>query len=340
MIKYWQPMQDYKYFLNESKVHFDSSERVRLHTELWKPWQKLRLFDTDKAMEFLLPFYSNTGRPAKNQPQILRSFILFFLLFSEGLAKPSLTLWVDSSNTTASLPPSSAALRIPCRPSVLILTSWTGPGLHRQRTYMRGTNCFRLPGTAKSRISPKAKNGKHRRQSPKSQKLSKNGSWAGRISLLTLRGGCSASSIMWPSCLPWNPVSYQGNTLRFLETAPPCIPMPAHAGTTGLAHRKACGISPTPMLPGAGTATWKNITSATPCSNYPAITVNSGQTSRCSCVLPAQGGMIRSISLSLSMNWKNICRLFPSRICAWILQWTITPPTGFLKTGEYGPSST
>ena len=85
MIKYWQSMQNYKHFLSESKVHFDSSERVRLHTELWKPWQKLRLFDTDKAMEFLLPFYSSTGRPAKNQPQILRSFILFFLLCSEGL---------------------------------------------------------------------------------------------------------------------------------------------------------------------------------------------------------------------------------------------------------------
>ena len=95
MIKYWQSMQNYKHFLSESKVHFDSSERVRLHTELWKPWQKLRLFDTDKAMEFLLPFYSSTGRPAKNQPQILRSFILFFLLCSEGLAKLSLTLWLD-----------------------------------------------------------------------------------------------------------------------------------------------------------------------------------------------------------------------------------------------------
>ncbi|MCI9325732.1 MAG: hypothetical protein HFJ00_05715, partial [Lachnospiraceae bacterium] len=116
MIKYWQSMQDYKYFLTESKVHFDSSERKRLHTELWKAWQKLRLFDTDKAMEFLLPFYSNSGRPAKNQPQILRSFILFFLLFSEGLAKLSLTLWVDRLKhdrllaaligcTTDSLPP-------------------------------------------------------------------------------------------------------------------------------------------------------------------------------------------------------------------------------------------
>lgn len=92
MIKYWQSMQDYKHFLTESKNHFDSSERNRLHTTLWEIWQKLQPFDTDRAIEFLLPFYPATGRPAKNQPQILRSFIL---LYSEGLAKPSLTLWVD-----------------------------------------------------------------------------------------------------------------------------------------------------------------------------------------------------------------------------------------------------
>ncbi len=34
MIKYWQSMHDYKYFLTESKIHFGSSERNRLHTEL------------------------------------------------------------------------------------------------------------------------------------------------------------------------------------------------------------------------------------------------------------------------------------------------------------------
>lgn len=95
MIKYWQSMQDYKYFLNKSKVHFDSSERNWLHSELWDSWQKLRLFDTDKALAFLLPFYSQTGRPAKNQPQILRSFILFFLLYSDGLTRLSLTFWVN-----------------------------------------------------------------------------------------------------------------------------------------------------------------------------------------------------------------------------------------------------
>ena len=94
MIKHWQSMHEYHCFLNDSKSVFDSSERTRLHSELWLPWQKLRLFDTDNAMAFLTPFYSASGRPAINQPQIIRSFVLFFLLFSMGLTPPSLTRWV------------------------------------------------------------------------------------------------------------------------------------------------------------------------------------------------------------------------------------------------------
>lgn len=116
MIKQWQSMHDYLCFLNNSKASFDSSERSRLHSELWLPWQKLRLFDTDRAMAFLAPFYSTIGRPALNQPQILRSFILFFLLLSMKLTPPSLTLWVKRLRndrllaaligcTTDSLPP-------------------------------------------------------------------------------------------------------------------------------------------------------------------------------------------------------------------------------------------
>lgn len=95
MIKYWQSMLDYQCFLNNSKAGFDSSERQRLHSELWIPWQKLRCLNTDRAMSFLLPFYSSTGRPATNQPQIIRSYVLFFLLLSMGLTPPSLTSWVD-----------------------------------------------------------------------------------------------------------------------------------------------------------------------------------------------------------------------------------------------------
>ena len=84
MIKQWQTMKEYQCFLHNCKITFDSSERARLHSELWMPWQKLRLFDMDKAFDVLSASYSNTGRPASNQPQILRSFILFFLLISMG----------------------------------------------------------------------------------------------------------------------------------------------------------------------------------------------------------------------------------------------------------------
>lgn len=85
MIKNWQSMHEYRLFLTNAMTKFDSSERVRLRNELCIFKQKLLLFDTDIAMKFLQPFYSSTGRPATNQPQILRSFILFFLMFSAGL---------------------------------------------------------------------------------------------------------------------------------------------------------------------------------------------------------------------------------------------------------------
>ena len=159
MIKYWQSMHDYLCFLNESKIHFDSSERTRLHTELWKPWQKLRIFDTDRAMEYLLPFYSPTGRPAKNQPQILRSFILFF----------SLTLWVGrlphdrvlatlSGCTTDSLPPLSSYFDSMDR-------LWAVPHL----IYTPVASSSPPPGTAGNPRSLRVKSRKHRKLSLKLQ---------------------------------------------------------------------------------------------------------------------------------------------------------------------------
>lgn len=88
-------MHDYRCFLTNFKASFDSSKRVRLHTDLWLPCQKLLLFDTDSAMKVLLPFYSFTSKLAKNQLQILRSFLLFFFLVSLDLTPPSLSLWVS-----------------------------------------------------------------------------------------------------------------------------------------------------------------------------------------------------------------------------------------------------
>ena len=76
MLKHWQSHQEYLFFLHEAKVNFDSSLRKRLSSELTSAREKLRLLDLDPVMELLAPFYSGTGRPAKNQPQILRSLVL------------------------------------------------------------------------------------------------------------------------------------------------------------------------------------------------------------------------------------------------------------------------
>lgn len=168
MIKHWQSMKDYKCFLHNSKVSFDSSERLRLHSELWSPWQKLLFFDTDIALEFLLPFYSHTGRPAKNQPQILRSFILFFLMVSMGLTPPSLTLWVKRLQKDRVL----AAL-IGCKPHFLPplgsyfdfmdrLWLCTVPGLYSRRKL--------LPASWNSK-KPDRPKGKHQKALESSEKI-------------------------------------------------------------------------------------------------------------------------------------------------------------------------
>ena len=78
MIKYWQSTQDYKYFLTNSKGPFRFHPKGgRLHSELWKPWQKLRLFDTDIAMAFLLPlflFHWKTCQESATDPALFSPF--------------------------------------------------------------------------------------------------------------------------------------------------------------------------------------------------------------------------------------------------------------------------
>ena len=80
MLNYWQSHQEYLRSLHEAKISFDSSQRLRLQTELAQAREKLRLLNLDSVMIYLEPFYSNIGRPASNQVQIIRSLILFFLI--------------------------------------------------------------------------------------------------------------------------------------------------------------------------------------------------------------------------------------------------------------------
>lgn len=59
-----------------------------------KQRQMLLSLNLNPLSQYILQFYADGGRPAKNQAQILRSLILFTLLFNQTPAKTSLTLWV------------------------------------------------------------------------------------------------------------------------------------------------------------------------------------------------------------------------------------------------------
>ena len=109
MLIHWQSHQEYLHSLHETKVHLDSTQRTRLSLEFGAAREKLRMLNLDPVMEYLSAFFSHTGRPAKNQPQILRSLVLMMLLGST-----SLTAWCRRLRADSLL----AAL-IGCRPDSL-----------------------------------------------------------------------------------------------------------------------------------------------------------------------------------------------------------------------------
>lgn len=286
MIKHWQSMHEYHCFLNDSKSVFDSSERTRLHSELWLPWQKLRLFDTDKAMAFLTPFYSASGRPAINQPQIIRSFVLFFLLFSMGLTPPSLTRWVNRLKSDRVL----AAL-IGCPPDSLpplgsyfdfMNRLWSAP-----QTALYSRNKL-LPATwnSKKPNKPKGKGQKAPETKPRITEVLVSRLLDGRDLLFNYEARLqqffytvAVLPSMQSGLIPSGPLTVSGD-----GTAVHTMPVQGENGNLILPRIPMSlllyGIFLTLMPPGVGTATLINTTSATLCSSYPVITADYGLTSR------------------------------------------------------------
>lgn len=93
----WQSHDEYRTIVNtygrrlsrnNPKYSFDLYEKER---------QKLLNLNLDALLDYIPQFYSDGGRPAKNQAQILRSLILFVLLFNQTPARTSLTLWVTQT---------------------------------------------------------------------------------------------------------------------------------------------------------------------------------------------------------------------------------------------------
>lgn len=75
MLKHWQTHTEYQQFISDAVSLLNESQRKKLNSYS-DSIQKLTSLNLDPVRDFLLPFYSSTGRPALNQPQILRSFLL------------------------------------------------------------------------------------------------------------------------------------------------------------------------------------------------------------------------------------------------------------------------
>lgn len=106
----WQRHDEYRTLVNKTARRLLRNDTKYLFSSYEKERQMLFNLNLDPLVEYIPAFYSHTGRPARHQAQILRSLILFTLLFNRTKARTSLTLWV-----TEVLPNSiSLALLIGC----------------------------------------------------------------------------------------------------------------------------------------------------------------------------------------------------------------------------------
>lgn len=90
----WQSHAEYRINFKNMKAKFSSQLRSTLWDSCSMERDKLMSLNLDPVGDYLSMFYSPTGRPAENQAQILRSFILFAMLFNRTDARLSLTSWV------------------------------------------------------------------------------------------------------------------------------------------------------------------------------------------------------------------------------------------------------
>jgi len=89
MIKHWASHAEYQQFVFDAVSHLNGAQLKKLSSYA-DSMDKLTSLNLDPVGLHLFPFYSDTGRPALNQPQILRSFVLMM-----DLGELSLTNWVN-----------------------------------------------------------------------------------------------------------------------------------------------------------------------------------------------------------------------------------------------------
>ena len=90
----WQSHDEYRTIISTIGRRLSRNNPKYSFNEYDAERQKLLNLNLDPLLDYIPGFYSQSGRPAKHQAQILRSLILFVLLFNKTKARTSLTLWV------------------------------------------------------------------------------------------------------------------------------------------------------------------------------------------------------------------------------------------------------
>lgn len=86
MLGAWRSHSDYQSFLVENIQPIYASDKNRV-LQFSEALSKLYNLDLDVLKLVLEPYYSNTGSPAKNQPEVFRSFVLMSLLKCHSITK-------------------------------------------------------------------------------------------------------------------------------------------------------------------------------------------------------------------------------------------------------------
>ena len=151
MLTYLSNYQDYKCHINDSfsSNHFVLSYRFNDH-HFFKAFFKMIFLDVDSIVPVLQPLYSHTGRPAKFQIEILRSFILMFHFGYTSISK-----WTTSLKNDPAL-----AILIGCHPN-------TTPACTNHYDFINRIFQFYSPED----IFPPNKNSKPKLKLKKNQKL-------------------------------------------------------------------------------------------------------------------------------------------------------------------------
>ncbi len=90
----WQSHNEYRALVTQVGRRLSRNNSEYPFGSYEEECEKLLNLNLDLIIDYITGFYSKGGRPAKHQAQILRSLILFVLLFNKTKARVSLTSWV------------------------------------------------------------------------------------------------------------------------------------------------------------------------------------------------------------------------------------------------------